>query len=137
MFEKKEKEKGFFFLEAVILGCLLLAGAGLISLQGVAARLLAESSAESTASFLAQEQLACVRSLNHVELTKSKQLPWLGRGEMPRWQNGHCFSQETNLDRLSDEPGVFKVQVDIYWQEGNRDRHISLERMVGSDEGAA
>ncbi len=119
---------GFTLLEVMIaLAILSLVAVAFLRAQAASVRLVDESSQISLATLLAREKMAEMESLGFAEIGKEsgkwgEGKDWTGRkGDAPlpgfRWEK---------IVSATDMPNLRKVQVKIFWKEGNGERSMEL-----------
>ena len=127
------REKGFLLIETLVLGILLLAVSGMLIFYRAAIGLQKHSEFETTAAFLAQEQMACVEAASPARWRNHAALDWMGEGEMPLLCNGCSFMVETAVADGAESFSLRKVRVQVSWTEHGQPQRFALERMVRAD----
>ena len=127
------REKGFLLIETLVLGMLLLAVSGMLIFYRAAIGLQKHSEFETTAAFLAQEQLACVEAASPDCWRTHGSLDWMGEGKMPLLCNGCSFVVETAVADGAESFSLRKVRVQVSWTEHGQPQRFALERMVRAD----
>ena len=124
------RENGFALMETVVLGAIL----AVASLLGVSFVLLniarARSEAETTAIFLAQEQLAMVEAKPAAYLQSAASLSWQGSGESPVVRNRTQYEVETNVAAYEGSGYLRDIQVIVRWTERGKERERRLHKLV-------
>ena len=119
-------DKGYFLLEALVLGAILIAlAAGLLS-YAKAETVRARDACRLQGLFLAQAQLAMVEErAAHGVLTPGS-LPWLGETD-DLSPNGTEFTVTTTITAAGRE---YDVEVTANWHKGGKEGSVSLHRVV-------
>lgn len=110
------REKGFFLIDTVILGAVLIAAASVSYLFNAASRQQLNNEAAIAAAFLGQEQIARIEAKPINELSIMSTAAWQGNGTNPVVLNGKEFYIDTTLEAV--EGGRFRlVNVKVSWTE--------------------
>ncbi len=123
------RENGFFLLETVLLGLILMAAAEAFLLYSTTEHMRINSEAATTAAFLAQEQLALAEGQDVETLSQAVTLPWLGEGDAVE-KNGYHYEVETILQETVGDMSLREVTVNISWTENHKNKKMSFQRVV-------
>jgi len=127
------KVRAFTFVELLI--ALSLFSVGMLSILQVFPanrRLLAQSSYQSQASFLAEEQMETLRSLPYSSLTTGT---YEAKATVPNSTGTQysLFQRSTTIDYIdgsysvsATDTGLKRLTVTVYWSEGNVNRTYVL-----------
>ncbi len=125
---RRKSRAGFTLLEVMIaLAILSLVAVAFLRAQAASVRLVDESSQISLATLLAREKMAETESIGFPDLGK----------ESGKWGEGKHWSGKWTGDALpgwrweknvtaTDMPNLRKVQVKIFWTEGQDERSTEL-----------
>ena len=121
-------EKGFFLLETIVLGAVLLAGISVLGAYTAGRQVTLASQDKMTAAFLAQKYLAC----------RQGEIAMLPAGACPAQRiatsvqrNNRDFYVETSLCPAA--PGLMKIEVVVRWRPQGKEQQLTLSRLVRSD----
>jgi len=121
------KNEGFLFLEAAVLGFILVAMAGMFALPKHAIEIRRMNSDRMTAIHLAEEEFA-VMELRAADGTLSDgTYGWLGPKED---LDGRPATYEIEGTVQKQEERIFQLVVRLRWQEGGAAQELRLERKV-------
>ena len=130
---RRNSQRGFFLLEALVLSFLVLACGALV----VAYRALAESrvaaGAEITAAYLAQEQNAWIEGQPASYLHAHGAIPWRG-GEASPERNGMRFEISSSVSPNPETDTLASVETRVRWQIGTRRREEIYRKLVAYHE---
>ena len=118
-------ENGYFLLEIVLLGAILLSAISAFMAAASAQRLCERSGDETAAVFLAQEILSDAV----VELGKQQ---FMERPSMQRnvMRSGRDFQVEGSFRAAAESARLCKVVLHISWQKNGIARKLSFQRLV-------
>ncbi len=128
--QKRNKQQGFFLLETVLVGILLMVACGAFGLERSAQVFCTRDAAVMTAAFLAQEQFACIEGKKGLS---EGTVAWLGAGENPVQRNRKSFQVKSRLQRDSMYAGLWLATVIVVWQEADCNKELVFQRWVRDD----
>lgn len=131
---RKNKERGFFLVEVLVLSFLVLGCAGSALVYRALSQNCAAIGAELTAAYLAQEQLACIEARPASYLRAHTQIPWLGKGTIPVEKNGTRFEILSSLSPHAEAGELAEAEVRVRWQAGGSVREKSYRKLVAYHE---
>lgn len=121
------KNEGFLFLEAAILGIVLVAMTTLFALPRHATELRRMDSCRMTAIFLAEEELAEMEARATQGDLSAGTYGWLGPAEdLDHRQTSY---EVVGTAQPESERG-YRLRVRLQWQEGGAEKHLELERWI-------
>jgi len=124
-------EQGFFLLETIVLGMILLAAVEVLGLYYSIEYMRRDSAAETTALFLAQEQCARVAAVqNSAEILPEGPLAWLGKTPCPIVKNGYSFQVESTLSKNTSSLNLQNLETRVIWSEGSKNKQIMIQRVI-------
>ena len=127
---RRNSQRGFFLLEALVLSFLVLACGALV----VAYRTLAEgrvaAGAEITAAYLAQEQNAWIEGQPASYLRVHGTVLWLGQETEALERNGTQFEISSSVSPHAETDKLASVETRVRWQVGGRDREKTYRKLV-------
>lgn len=127
-------ERGFFLLETLFLGLILLAASAFLGVCHMGSQLQESSTMRLTAIFLAQKQLACVQG-DKVIMGKTGKISWLDSGDESKLnKNGTLFLVTAQLSDVAAEPLLKQIEVTVQWQERKKECEVKLTRVVRCDD---
>ncbi len=133
MKRKMMNQQGFFLLETVFVGLILLAVSAFLGVCRIGSQAQESSAVRVTAVFLAQKQLAFVEGDKTLRV-KNGDVSWLGLGGEPRiTKNGTSFFVITRLSEVTDAPELKQIEVKVQWQERKKENQIKIIRLVRCD----
>lgn len=124
---RRKPETGFFLMETVVLGIIVLAVAAVMQLYPQAAALSAGEGTRQGAVFLARQQLAYVSQKADAQKQLPAEISW--QGETSDLQRGNTSYRVTTTCQPSDT-GVYTVTVEVNWQNRGRDAALTLKKEV-------
>ena len=131
---RRNSQRGFFLLEALVLSFLVFACGALI----VTYRALAESrvvaGAEITAAYLAQEQNAWIEGQPASYLRTHGTISWRGGETTALERNGINFEISSAISPHADTDTLASVETRIRWQTGERVREETYRKLVAYHE---
>lgn len=119
------EEKGYFLLETVLLGAILISTLSVFMAAASAHRLCERSKSETAAAFLAQEIMSGVEAEG-----RGRQLagqPALHRNVT---RSGQDYQTEAEFRTVSESSRLCRVVLHVSWQEAGSERVFSCQRMV-------
>ena len=130
------RQKGFTLLEILVALSLFLVGmVSVLQIFPINRKLITQSGEMTQAVFLAQEQIETVRALPYSDLST-------GDYEVRHYVAGSAdqlgkFERKTLVNYIDAayanstvDVGLKKVEVTVYWKQGNLDRQYSLPIIV-------
>jgi hypothetical protein len=133
MKRKMMNQRGFFLLETVFVGLILLAVSAFLGACRVGSQAQETSAMRVTAAFLAQKQLAFIQGDKTLRI-KNGDISWLGLGEESKiTKNGTIFEVRTRLSKVSDTSELKQIEVKVQWQERKKENEIKIIRLVRCD----
>ena len=126
-------EKGFFLLETIVLGTILIAAASVTYLFSAASRQQLHNEAAIAAAFLGQEQIARIEGKSKNELNTLGSVGWLGEGTNPVALNGYEFDVKTEI-KPYEGTGIRYVAVTLSWTENGKKVSQTYRKLVDGRE---
>ena len=125
-FWRSQPEKGYFLLEAIFLGIIVLAMTSgmLIYVQSRLAN--AEDGCRMQAAYLARYQIAAAEEKMSRGNVGADSLPWLGRDE--DLQLGEVTYQV--ISNLSPYKDGKLLRVTVHWHKTDREGEVKLEKVI-------
>ena len=123
------EQKGYFLLETVILGAVMLAAASTVLVFSMASRLCVHNETAVAAAFLCQEQLAYIEAQDKTILASADSMTWQGKNSEQVELNGHKYMITTKITPY-DDPGFCKAVVTICWDEKDRKVEQKYQKLV-------
>lgn len=124
---QRNGEQGFLFIEAALLGLLLIAMTAFIVLPRHSAAVLRSEHGRTTALFLAEQELAELELRARNGELADGSYGWLGPQE-------DLHERQTAYDITGtvqkDGPRGYALSANISWQEGGEAKELRLERWV-------
>lgn len=124
---KKRHENGFLFLEAAVLGLLLVAMTAFLALPRHAASILRMEDGRTTAIFLAEQELTELALRAKDGSLSDGSYGWLGPADDLR---NRQTTYEIMGTAQKDGARGYALTVRIVWQEGGEAKELHLERWV-------
>lgn len=122
-------EKGFFLIETMVLGIIVVAVISVFAVYQVTGKMRIDIESHITATFLAQKQLAMIEASPTI-LQETTNLSWLdGEETLPLKRNGQDFYINTFVSD-TEEAKLKKVKIYVYWTIKNSEKKIFLQRLV-------
>lgn len=127
---RKNRERGFFLVEVLVLSFLMLGCAALAMAYRAFEQSCAATGSELTAAYLAQEQLAYIEA----QPTAQGQIPWLGKGTAPVEKNGKRFEVVSSVSPCGDAGELAEAEVRVRWQSEGKNREKTYRKLVAHHE---
>ena len=127
---RKDRERGFFLVEVLILSFLVLGCAGAAAAYRALSQNCAAIGAELTAAYLAQEQIARIEAQPAAYLHAHAQIPWLGKGTAPVEKNGKRFEIISSVSPHGEASNLAEAEVRVQWQSDGRSREMTYRKLV-------
>lgn len=125
-------QRGSFLLEVLIVSFMLAVLGTVLGMYMLSAQSNARSGNLITAGFLAQKQLAYLKS-NEKLLNENLlgSIPWQDDSEsLPIKKNGTDFMITTTIEKYEEEKMLRKILVMITWQEGDLTKKIYFPTLL-------
>ena len=119
-------EKGYFLLEAIFLGIIVLAMASGMLLYVQSREANIEDGCRMQAAYLAHYQIAAVEQELSGKATEGGSIPWLGRDE--DLQTGDVSYRVRS--ELIPREGDKVLQVTVSWNKTGRKGEVKLEKVI-------
>lgn len=119
------RSEGFLFLEAAILGTILVAMTGLLALPRHAAEIRRMDSCRMTAIFLAEEELDVLERRAEDGSLSAGTYGWLGPAED---LSGRPADYHVSGVVQKDGERGFSLTVELHWQENGTSKELRFER---------
>ncbi len=126
----RKRQAGYIFVDICIAVVIMVGVAALVGGYGIIARAQSNATAELTAEFLAQEQLARVSSKGREFLRVHNECSWQGKNEVPLQKNGIKFELETKIEVPAEGEALRRVTIVVAWNEHGKMRTRKIERLM-------
>lgn len=127
---RRNNQRGFFLLEALVLSFLVLGCGVSIAEYRVLAESRVAAGAEITAAYLAQEQNAWIEGQKASYLRAHGMIPWLGGETADPERNGTRFEISSSVSPHPEAPALAAVETRVRWQTGKRQREEIYRKLV-------
>lgn len=125
------RHEGFFTVDVLITAVALSVFVAILGVYAQSRRMIAASANLTTATCLAEKQLACIKgNLPLLRGAAKHSLTWQDESDPPPLRkNGTEFHVETILSDLTPEY-LKETRVCITWQEFGRQRHLEMSTLL-------
>lgn len=129
-------EKGFLSMEVLLITALLTVLVSISGLYVIGGKMIVASANLTTAGFLAEKQMACVRgNKSFLAADFSGEIIWQDKADkLPLVKNGTMFTVTTTVKNYPDKSSLKHILIHVGWQEYTVARHVALESLVLADE---
>lgn len=122
-------KKGFLSAEALVMTALLAALASVCGLYISGGKLIMSSSNLTTAAFLAEKQMACIKGLLTENFALQGDVAWQDQEDkLPLLKNGTAFTVKTTVENNGARQKYIFIHVS--WNELGIKKHIELESLA-------
>lgn len=127
-------QKGFLSMEVLAAAAMLAALASICAMYAAGGKMIAASANLTTAVFLAEKQMACVKGLLAAQADLTGSVGWQDTEDaLPLTKNGTDFTVRTTVEDACGG-GLRRIQVAVGWQEYAAKRSVRLESLFVADE---
>lgn len=131
---RRSNQRGFFLLEALVLSFLVLGCGALVVAYRAMAESRAAAGAETTAAYLAQEQIAWIEGQQASYLHAHGMIPWRGGESTAPERNGTQFDISSSVSQHPETAALAVVETKVRWKISGRHREETYRKLVAYHE---